>query len=275
MKCLSISTAQVVAVVLCCQAQGSGAFYTSALSRGSGSAFLTPTSRADGRGLAATVSDDTATTVPPVQMADASHPLIQRANDIIYTKSGFYSESDASCFADDFVFRGPYIGPLNKADYLETMDTFGVYRALPDISPNAYGFSIDPQNPNRVWFMVRNTGTFAGEPGLGFGNGQFFPPNGATLEGCPETFSVTFNDDLQIKHLTVGYVADRFQGNTNGNGAAVGIFNAIGLPFPKPGPLLRLLQWFNTEVYNTGAHSYSTKDIPSWWTSEEKASEGY
>ena len=214
-------------------------------------------------------------TPPPINIADANHPLIKLTNEIIYSKSGFYSSYDESYFSEDFVFRGPYIGPLNKADYLETMDTFGIYKAIPDISPNAFGFSIDPLDQNRVWFMVRNTGTFNGEPGLGFGKENYFPPNGAILEGCPETFSMTFDSNQKIKHLTVGYVADRFQGNTKGDGAAVGIFNAIGLPFPKPGPILKLAQWFGTEVYNTGAHSYSTKNIPAWWKSEEKASEGY
>lgn len=228
--------------------------------------------------LSSTASPDASTSVreaPPVQVADANHPLIQLANTIMYTQSGFYSPYDESVYSDEFVFRGPYIGPLNKKDYLETMDTFGIYRAIPDINPNAFGFTIDPNDPNRVWFMVRNTGTFSGEPGLGLGGGQFVPPNGASLEGCPETFSMTFDDQQKVKHLTVGYVADRFQGNTNGKGAAVGIFNAIGLPFPSPGPVLKFFQWFGTEVVNNGASSYSTENVPSWWTSEEKASEGY
>jgi len=212
---------------------------------------------------------------PPVRTSPADHPLIQLANEFVYTKSGFYSPYEESWYSDDFVFRGPYIGPLNKKDYLGTMDTFGIYRAIPDINPNAFGWSIDPADPNRVWFLVRNTGTFTGEPGLGFGGGRFFPPNGASLRGCPETFSITFDDDRKVKHLTVGYVADRFQGNTGGKGAAVGIFHVIGLPFPSPGPLLKFAQWFGTEVLDMGAKSYSTENVPEWWTSEEKASEGY
>mmetsp|Transcript_24411 Transcript_24411/g.43732 ORF Transcript_24411/g.43732 Transcript_24411/m.43732 type:complete len:261 (+) Transcript_24411:77-859(+) len=214
---------------------------------------------------------------PPVVVADANHPLIQLANEIIYTRSGFYSEYDESVFSDEFVFRGPYIGPLNKKDYLETMDGFGIYKAFPDINPNVFGFSIDPLNPNKVWFMIRNTGTFTGEPGLGLGKAGHFPPNGATLNGCPETFSMEFDEDKKLKHLTVGYVADRFEGNTQGKGAAVGIFNAIGFPFPSPGPMLAFSQWFGTEVVNLGIRSYSTENIPDWWTekSEEKASEGY
>ena len=64
-------------------------------------------------------------------------------------------------------------------------------------------------------------------------------------------------------------------GNTNGKGAAVGIFHVIGLPFPSPGPLLKLAQWVGTEVANLGASSYSTENVPAWWTSQERASEGY
>ena len=225
-----------------------------------------------------TTSSESSTTtksLPPIETAPADHPLIQAAHKFAYSQSGFYSPYDESMFSDEFVFRGPYIGPLNKKDYFSTMDTFGIYKAIPDISPNCFGYSIDPQNPNRVWFMVRNTGTFTGEPGLGFGGDAYFPPNGATLQGSPETFSIIFDEDQKVKHLTVGYVADRFEGNTAGKGAAVGIFHAIGLPFPNPGPGLKLAQWLGTEVANMGAKSYSTENIPAWWKSGAKASEGY
>lgn len=214
------------------------------------------------------------TLVPPVELANADNPLILKANAFIHTQSGFYSDPVDDVFSEDFVFRGPYIGPLNKADYLKTMNIFKIWEALPDIAPNAFGFSVDPKDPNRVWFIVRNTGTFTGKPGIGLGNGQFFAPNGASLEGCPETFSLTFDEDQKLKHMTVGYVADRFEGNTNGTGAAVGIFNAIGFSFPRPGLILRILQWFGTEVISSGPLSYS-KDVPSWWKSESKGSQGY
>ena len=213
--------------------------------------------------------------VPPVEMADAGHPLIQRANEIIYSESGFYSPYDEAAFSEDFVFRGPYIGPLNKRDYLSTMDTFKIYEAIPDISPNAFGFSIDPKDPNRVWFMVRNSGIVTGELGLGRDGKLRVPGKGAVLDGCPETFSIVFDADRKVKYLSVGYVADRFEGNTNGKGAAVGIFHVIGLPFPSPGPLLRFAQWLGTEVADLGARSYSTENVPAWWKSEARASEGY
>jgi len=207
------------------------------------------------------------------EVATASE-LIDITKGFVDSRSGFYSPADPSILAEDFVFRGPYIGPLNKADYLLTMDTFKIYEGLPDIRANAFGFSIDPQDANRVWFLVRNTGTFTGEIGLPFG--LSVPPNGAELRGCTETFSVLFNEQKQVKMLTVGYVADRFEGNTRGKGAAVGIFNVIGLPFPEPGPGLEFAQWFGTEILNSSARSYTLKeDVPKWWTNEDKGAVGY
>lgn len=201
-----------------------------------------------------------------------SKALIERTKDIVNNKSGFYSEFDANVFSEDFVFRGPYIGPLNKKDYLDTMDAFSIYKAFPDISPNAWGYSIDPKDSNRVWFMVRNTGTFSGEPILK--DTLNLESNGAKLEGCPETFSITFDEEQKMKHLTVGYVADRFEGNTDGKGAAVGIFKVIGFPFPKPGPVLAFAQYFASEIIRKPPLSYST-DVPEWWTNDQKASQGY
>ena len=208
----------------------------------------------------------------PSSASPKANSLIEKTKDIIYNKSGFYSNYDADVFSEDFVFRGPYVGPLNKNDYLDTMDSFSIYKAIPDINPNAWGFSIDPTDPNRVWFMVRNSGTFTGDALLR--NSLNVKANGKEIDGCPETFSVIYDNDGKMKYLSVGYVADRFEGNTSGKGAAVGIFNAIGLPFPSPGPVLRFAQFVGTEIVDFGPKSYS-KDIPEWWTDEDLGCEGY
>jgi hypothetical protein len=203
-----------------------------------------------------------------------SRGLIQQAKTFIYEESGFYSAYTEGAISDEFVFRGPIVGPLNKKDYLQTMETFGIYKALPDIDPNAWGFSIDPKDPNRVWFMVRNTGTFTGEPIAP--KSINFKPNGAKLEGVPETFSIIFDEDKKVKYLSVGYVADRFEGNTNGKGAVFGIFNVIGLPFPPVGPFQRFAQWLGTEVVDAGAKSYSRKEeLPAWWASDSFGADGF
>jgi len=204
-----------------------------------------------------------------------SNALIEKTKDIVDNKSGFYSSYDASVFAEDFVFRGSLVGPLNKKDYLGTMKAFSIHKSIPDINANSWGYSIDPEDPNRVWFMVRNTGTFSGDPMLpDLANIQ---PNGQELQGCPETFSVLYDEEEKVKYLTVGYVADRFDGNTKGQGAAFGIFNIMGLPLPAPGPFLQFVQWFGSEVVGSYPLSYST-DVPAWFLEEkgrEKASQGF
>lgn len=201
--------------------------------------------------------------------------LIEKTKYIVDNASGFYSKCDPDVLSEDFVFRGPYVGPLNKKDYIGTMEAFSIYESLPDIKANSWGYSIDPENPNRVWFMCRNTGTFTGEPMLpDLLNVQ---PNGNKLEGCPETFSVTYDEDQKVKHLTVGYVADRFDGNTNGLGAAFGIFTVMNIPAPGPGLALRIIQYISSELMDIYPRSYST-DIPEWFLKEkgtDKAVQGY
>jgi hypothetical protein len=154
------------------------------------------------------------------------------------------------------------------------MNTFQIYKAIPDINPNAFGFTVDPEDANRIWCFVRNTGTFSGQPGIGLGNNMYIPPNNVTIQGCPEAFSFTFEHDNKLRHLTVGYVVDRFQGNTNGKGAAFGILSAAGVPLPQRGPLLRLLQWLGAEVLQMDAKTYSPRDVPSWWTSTDICADG-
>ena len=80
-----------------------------------------------------------------------SDALVAAAEEFINTKSGFYSPYETDAFAEDFVFRGPVIGPLNKKDYLYHGHVQGL-PCLSDISPNA--FAIDPMEERRVWFFV-------------------------------------------------------------------------------------------------------------------------
>ena len=201
--------------------------------------------------------------------------LIATAEEFINKKSGFYSPYDTDAIADDFVFRGPVIGPLNKADYLSTMDTFKVYKAFPDISPNAFGFALDPLDERRVWFFVRNTGTNTGPFGLGYGLEA--PPSGNAVVGVPEAFSLTFDADERVRLLTVGYVADRFEGNTGGVGAAFGLLRVAGIPLPG-GLAYRAAVALSNRLPGATAKSCSKREeVPAWWLerSEERGPDGY
>ena len=56
--------------------------------------------------------------------------------------TGYYSKQDASLFAEDYIFRGPAIGPLNLRDYTSVMQYFMMYEAFEDFSPNAFGYTV-------------------------------------------------------------------------------------------------------------------------------------
>jgi hypothetical protein len=203
--------------------------------------------------------------------ASRSEQLLAKAESFVNTGSGFYSPPDASLFSEEFVFRGPIVGPLNKKDYLHTLgECFQVFKVFPDISANAWGFSIDPENPNKVWYMVRNTGTMENDWQLA-PNLPAIPANGKKVKGPPETHSILFDEEMKVKCLTVGYVADRFEGNTGGSCAAFGLLEGIGYKLP-PAPIFRIASEL-TNGFMGGPNAFST-DLPKWWPHEGKLSDG-
>jgi len=202
------------------------------------------------------------------------------------TQGGYFSpmkETTTKVLSDDFIFRGPIIGPLTKVDYTEVLEYFRVYEAFPDIKPNCFGFTIDPLNPMKVRFFVQATGTY--QRPLGGFMGKFAatvsPPDGRNYRGSTEAWSITFNDleRMQVKCITAGYVVDRFEETdddlsttttTGGKGLSFGILHTIGIPLPTtPGaPSLRLTQWV-TNKFSSGPNAFFPKafsnTIPKWW----------
>ena len=51
------------------------------------------------------------------QLSEKSKVLMEKARNFAYNQSGFYSEIDEDVLSEEFVFRGPLIGPYNKKDY--------------------------------------------------------------------------------------------------------------------------------------------------------------
>lgn len=173
--------------------------------------------------------------------------------------------------SDDFVFRGPVIGPLNKADFAATFESVGgLGEAFPDLETNAFGFTADdPIEPNRVWYFERGRGTFTGafqHPVVGR-----IEPTGAEYVGPPEARSVVIDDEGKVKYQTVGYVVDRFTGDTtNGQGAVFGLYSVMGQEIDATigSPMTVLLQKL-AEVLPASMgvpQSYSKREtLPSWW----------
>ena len=93
--------------------------------------------------------------------------------------------------------------------------------SFPDLETNAFGFTADdPIEPNRVWYFVRPRGTFSGKPFKHPVVGDI-EATGAKVIAPPEARSMVFDDEGKIKHVSVGYVVDRFTGDTTGGKGAV------------------------------------------------------
>ena len=177
--------------------------------------------------ISATTTERTATDIP------TEAQIIEAAKYFMENGTGYFNPYDPTLFAEDFIFRGPVIGPLNKVDYEEVLEYFSIYKAFPDINPNCFGYSIDPDNPLRVWFQLRASGTYT-KP-LGGPVGKIIKPNGTKYRGSTETWSLTFDRTLKARYLPAGYVSDRFeeQSTTDGIGLSFGILKTLGLSLPS------------------------------------------
>jgi len=158
--------------------------------------------------------------------------LINKAKEIMAMEFGTKEGCDASEYlAEDFQFVAPIIGPLDKEEFLRAFGSFKIKDAVPDMKDNAW-FTVDPLEPNRVWFMSRTTGTHTGP--LNFGAK---PIQGTGKKICmpPQAQSMLFDKDGRCYTLTVGYCMDKRIGNTDGLGGMFGIVKATGnaLPFPE------------------------------------------
>mmetsp|Transcript_27833 Transcript_27833/g.31586 ORF Transcript_27833/g.31586 Transcript_27833/m.31586 type:complete len:280 (-) Transcript_27833:48-887(-) len=181
---------------------------------------------------------------------------------------------------DEFVFRGPVIGPLCKNDVIATLQAnIDLSLAFPDLEMNAFGFTAeDPLEPNRVWYMVRPRGTFSG-PFQHPTNGIIAPTN-TPYVGPPETRSIVFNTKGKIKLQTVGYVSDRFTKgeNTGGRGAIFGQYAVMGQYIDSnPGSwttqfLQKITQYLPTKLNVPKSYS-KREDLPDWWTDQRMGAE--
>lgn len=137
--------------------------------------------------------------------------------------------------ADDFQFVAPIVGPLPKHEFVKAFSEFDVRTAFPNQKENFWGFSVDPQEPNRVWFWSRAESVHAGP--LKFGP-KTIAPTGIRIVHPPQALSMLFDESGKVYTLTVGYVMDRRIGNTGGMGGLFGPLFAVGhaLPFKEGQP---------------------------------------
>eukprot|EP00899_Mesostigma_viride_P026966 jgi/Mesvir1/7454/Mv19229-RA.1 len=124
--------------------------------------------------------------------------------------------------APEFYTILPVVGPLPKDAFLDIFGGFNLRDAFPDLDEGHFGFSVDPYQPNRVWYFSRGVGTHAG-------SFQGIPPTGRVLQLVPTASAVVFNEQGKAIKFSTGYPVDREEGNTGGMSALFGI-----LYFLKP-----------------------------------------
>ena len=123
---------------------------------------------------------------------------------------------------------------------------------------------------------MRPRGTFSGpfrHPTAGV-----IEPTNAPYIAPPEARSVIWTDDKLIRYQSVGYVTDRFTGDTTGGrGAIFGQYAVMGQEIDaNPGAWTTVFLQKLTEIFPDGMipKSYSKKeDLPDWWTDERMGAE--
>lgn len=155
----------------------------------------------------------------PIKPAD----LMARAKYILSAECGIGTKDGGECLAEEFEFCAAVVGPINREEYLGALGSFSLEDAF-DITPRFFGMTVDPVQPNRVWFFNRV---------LGIHKGEFMgaKPDGKEIVYPPQILHMDLAEDGKVKEFGF-YTADRRQGNTGGLGGAFGFMYGVGKPLP-------------------------------------------
>ena len=87
-----------------------------------------------------------------------------------------------------------------------------------------------------------------------------------------------FNDEGKIKYQSVGYITDRFTGDTTaGKGAIFGLYEVVGAPVDARigGKVMGIMQKVTSKLpgLNLPKSFSDRKDIPEWWTDKRRGNE--
>ena len=187
------------------------------------SARLVETLYADTRGNLAALDADAMLSAHAFPLSPDE--LVSKAKDFIEAD---YGGSDTSWLADDFVFVGPFVGPLTRQQYLDALGgNLNPSEGFPDLVGRQFGFTADPVEPGRVWWITRPVGTFS-KPFFGA------EPDGRAIETPPQAMGVVFNAAGRVAKINVGAVMDRTSGNTAGLGGLFGFLWFVGKAPPAP-----------------------------------------
>lgn len=206
--------------------------------------------------------------------ATPSFDVLERTQEYVAATAA-NQEAASDYHASDYVFRGSIVGPITNRDVVETQKGFNLLGAYPDIDRGIFGYQIDPQNPYRVFFFERWTGTMTGA--IKIGSLISLPPTGKRVE-CPiHITSIVWNPEGKIAYECISPPVDRFEGNTKGSGAVFGLLAGAGLQLPAAvgDNALMLQQRLNTDILKgVFGKTWSSEDeIPSWWKSKARGAD--
>lgn len=176
-------------------------------------------------------------------------------------------------FSDEYVFRGPIIGPINRKELVKTNSELDLQVAFPDLDRDAFGFTVDPENPYRVMFFERWKATHTGT--LNLAGAIKVEATGNKCISPVTPFSIVWTPEGTIIYEHLATAVDRFEGNTRGMVAVFGLTETAGISIGNTvgDPILIAQLKFN-RFMNGPAQAYSKKeDLPSWWKSEAVGAE--
>lgn len=176
-------------------------------------------------------------------------------------------------YAEDYVLRGPVVGPIVRADLAESQSGLGIGAAFPDLKVESFGLTIDPENPYRCFYFQRWRATHSEDLDT---YGTIYPATGKQMETPVSCFSVVWNPEGKIVYEQVGSVVDRFEGNTQGKAAVFGMLHTAGLELnASPGSkVFAFIQRLGHLAGNSGRSWSREEKIPKWWISKSRGADG-
>lgn len=234
-----------------------------ALSRGTTVEYV-PWSIGFGTGALTEIIDEKATLAHSQKALFGNFSAAQLIEKAKYMLQKEFGCLEPDLLAEDFQFLFPVVGPLPKEEFVEAFGGFKVNQVFPMARANYWNFSVDPLEPNRVWFLAKAVMPFEeprqpnDEPGdlqqLLLGTRRlwsifsFFgtPKPPTVIRTPPQMLSISFDEQGKCYKLTGGYCVDRTSGNTGHLGGMFGPLNVIRpglLPFPEGRPWSPSLTW--------------------------------
>jgi hypothetical protein len=186
-----------------------------------------------------------------------------------YVKAGTVDETR---YATDYVLRGAVIGPITRPTLAATQGGFDLLKAYPNLERQTFGFTVDPENPYRCFYMQRWKGVHVGTL---VAAGIEYPATGNIVETPVFTNSVHWNPQGKIVYEAVGNVVDRHEGTTEGKAAVFGLLHGAGLKIPANvgSSILRAIQRLGHLDPKNGRSWSKPEDIPAWWKSRGRGAD--